>query len=145
MSSIFAVNNRRFDPLGDRPVADGPDRPAYRHESRGVTYTLEPSASWKHPFMRIALPNYGKILDQVLRLQAPAAQGRLAQPPHLGVGVVQARQQPLVAHHVVGRPDGRPDLPGTAVDEQMKRARGFAHRTDIQTFFDFHWADEAED
>jgi hypothetical protein len=37
MSSIFAVNNRRFDPLGDRPVAGvAPDRPAY---------TLEPSAS----------------------------------------------------------------------------------------------------
>jgi gluconokinase len=29
--------------------------------------------------------------------------------------------------------------------EQMKRDRGFAHRTDIQTFFDFHKADEAED
>jgi hypothetical protein len=29
--------------------------------------------------------------------------------------------------------------------EQMKRARGFGHRTDIQTFFDFHKADEAED
>jgi hypothetical protein len=28
--------------------------------------------------------------------------------------------------------------------EQMKRDRGFAHRTDIQTFFDFHKADEAE-
>jgi len=46
MSSIFAVNNRRFDPQGDRPVAGiAPDRPAYRHESRGITYTLEPSAS----------------------------------------------------------------------------------------------------
>lgn len=46
MSSIFAVNNRRFDPLGDRPVAgNAPDRPAYRHESRGVVYTLEPTAS----------------------------------------------------------------------------------------------------
>ncbi len=46
MSSIFAVNNRRFDPLGDRPVPGiGPDRPAYSHASRGVTYTLEPSAS----------------------------------------------------------------------------------------------------
>ena len=29
--------------------------------------------------------------------------------------------------------------------EQMKRDRGFSHRTDIQTFFDFHKADEAED
>jgi len=29
--------------------------------------------------------------------------------------------------------------------EQMKRARGFAHRTDIQTFFDFHRADEEQD
>ena len=29
--------------------------------------------------------------------------------------------------------------------EQMKRARGFADRTDIQTFFDFHKADENED
>jgi hypothetical protein len=29
--------------------------------------------------------------------------------------------------------------------EQMKRERGFAHRTDIQTFFDFHKADESED
>jgi hypothetical protein len=28
--------------------------------------------------------------------------------------------------------------------EQMKRARGFSHRTDIQTFFDFHKADENE-
>jgi hypothetical protein len=28
--------------------------------------------------------------------------------------------------------------------EQMKRARGFAHRADIQTFFDFHKADENE-
>lgn len=28
--------------------------------------------------------------------------------------------------------------------EQMKRARGFAGRTDIQTFFDFHKADENE-
>lgn len=28
--------------------------------------------------------------------------------------------------------------------EQMKRDRGFADRTDIQTFFDFHKADEAE-
>ena len=28
--------------------------------------------------------------------------------------------------------------------EQMKRDRGFANRTDIQTFFDFHKADEAE-
>jgi len=26
--------------------------------------------------------------------------------------------------------------------EQMKAARGFAHRDDIQTFFDFHKADE---
>lgn len=46
MSAIFAVNNRRFDPLGDRLVAGlAPDRPAYQHESKGVTYTLEPSAS----------------------------------------------------------------------------------------------------
>lgn len=29
--------------------------------------------------------------------------------------------------------------------ENMKRARGFAHRSDIQTFFDFHKADENED
>src|ERR1051325_8437512 len=29
--------------------------------------------------------------------------------------------------------------------EQMKRDRGFADRTDIQTFFDFHRADEASD
>ncbi|MCA1668223.1 MAG: hypothetical protein LC793_12675 [Thermomicrobia bacterium] len=46
MSSIFAVNNRRFDPLGDRSVpGSAPARPAYSHESQGVTYTLEPSAS----------------------------------------------------------------------------------------------------
>ncbi|MDQ2785207.1 MAG: hypothetical protein M3Y58_09430 [Chloroflexota bacterium] len=46
MSAIFAVNNRRFDPLGDRPVPGiAPARPAYRHESQGVTYTLDPSAS----------------------------------------------------------------------------------------------------
>ena len=32
----------------------------------------------------------------------------------------------------------------TAELEQMKRERGFAHRSDIQTFFDFHKADEAE-
>ena len=29
--------------------------------------------------------------------------------------------------------------------EQMKRARGFGQRTDIETFFDFHKADENED
>lgn len=29
--------------------------------------------------------------------------------------------------------------------EQMKQARGFADRADIQTFFDFHKADEASD
>ena len=29
--------------------------------------------------------------------------------------------------------------------EQMKQARGFADRADIQTFFDFHKADEAAD
>ncbi len=29
--------------------------------------------------------------------------------------------------------------------EQMKRERGFAGRTDIQTFFDFHRADEEEE
>ena len=29
--------------------------------------------------------------------------------------------------------------------EQMKRERGFENRSDIQTFFDFHKADEAED
>jgi hypothetical protein len=29
--------------------------------------------------------------------------------------------------------------------EQMKRERGFADRTDIQTFFDFHKADEQEE
>ena len=29
--------------------------------------------------------------------------------------------------------------------EQMKRAQGFAGRADIQTFFDFHKADEAAD
>jgi len=46
MSSIFTVNNRRFDPLGDRPVPGvAPDRPAYRHESNGIAYTLDPSAS----------------------------------------------------------------------------------------------------
>ncbi len=46
MSSIFAVNNRRFDPLGDRSVPGiAPARPAYSHASQGVTYTLEPSAS----------------------------------------------------------------------------------------------------
>lgn len=46
MSAIFAVNNRRFEPLGNRPVPGmTPDRPAYSHESKGVTYTLDPSAS----------------------------------------------------------------------------------------------------
>lgn len=46
MSSIFAVNNRRFDPLGDASVTGPrPDRPAYRHESRGMVHTLEPSAT----------------------------------------------------------------------------------------------------
>jgi hypothetical protein len=46
MSEIFAVNNRRFDPLGDRPgIGGGPARPAYRHESQRVTYTLVPSAA----------------------------------------------------------------------------------------------------
>ncbi len=46
MSSIFAVNNRRFDPLGDRSVPGiAPARPAYSHASQGVTYTLEPSAA----------------------------------------------------------------------------------------------------
>jgi len=34
--------------------------------------------------------------------------------------------------------------PQTEELQEMKRARGFAHRTDIQTFFDFHKADEAE-
>ena len=29
--------------------------------------------------------------------------------------------------------------------EKMKQERGFAHRTDIQTFFDFHRADETEE
>jgi len=29
--------------------------------------------------------------------------------------------------------------------EEMKQKRGFAHRTDIETFFDFHKADEASD
>lgn len=44
MSAIFAVNNRRFEPLGDRPsIGGGPGRSAYSHESQGVTYTLEPS------------------------------------------------------------------------------------------------------
>jgi gluconokinase len=33
----------------------------------------------------------------------------------------------------------------TAELEEMKRKRGFAGRADIQTFFDFHWADEHED
>jgi len=33
----------------------------------------------------------------------------------------------------------------TAELEQMKRERGFADRADIQTFFDFHKADEASD
>ncbi len=46
MSSIFAVNNRRFDPLGDRPVPGiAPARPAYSHASQGVTYTLDPDGS----------------------------------------------------------------------------------------------------
>ena len=35
--------------------------------------------------------------------------------------------------------EGSPEL------ESMKRARGFADRTDIQTFFDFHKADEESD
>jgi len=33
----------------------------------------------------------------------------------------------------------------TAELEQMKRDRGFGNRTDIQTFFDFHKADEQEE
>lgn len=33
----------------------------------------------------------------------------------------------------------------TAELEEMKRKRGFENRTDIQTFFDFHKSDEAED
>jgi hypothetical protein len=33
----------------------------------------------------------------------------------------------------------------TAELEQMKRERGFGDRADIQTFFDFHKADEQED
>jgi hypothetical protein len=46
MTPIFAVNNRRFDPLGDRPaIGPGPDRPAYTHESKGVVYTLEPTGT----------------------------------------------------------------------------------------------------
>jgi len=46
MSSIFAVDNRRFDPRGDRSVPGiAPARPAYSHASQGVTYTLEPSAA----------------------------------------------------------------------------------------------------
>jgi gluconokinase len=32
----------------------------------------------------------------------------------------------------------------TAELEEMKRKRGFTGRSDIQTFFDFHWADENE-
>ncbi len=46
MSAIDAVNNRRIEPLGDRPILGrAPDRLAYRHASQGVTYTLAPSAS----------------------------------------------------------------------------------------------------
>src|SRR5690242_16752165 len=33
----------------------------------------------------------------------------------------------------------------TAELEQMKRDRGFVHRDEIQTYFDFHKADESED
>jgi hypothetical protein len=34
---------------------------------------------------------------------------------------------------------------GSAALEEMKRKRGFADRADIQTFFDFHKADEESD
>jgi hypothetical protein len=64
MSSIFAVNNRRFDPLGDRPVAgSAPDRPAYAHESQGVTYTLEPSASGGYLMANTADEAAVEVLD----------------------------------------------------------------------------------
>jgi hypothetical protein len=45
MTPISAVNNRQFEPQGDRPaIGAGPARPAYTHTSNGVTYTLEPAA-----------------------------------------------------------------------------------------------------
>ncbi len=64
MSAIFAVNNRRFDPLGDRPVTgSAPDRPAYRHESQGVTYTLEPSATGGYLMTSTANEGAVEVLD----------------------------------------------------------------------------------
>ncbi len=64
MSSIFAVNNRRFDPLGDAPVAGSrPDRPAYHHESRGVVYTLEPSATGGYLLTSTADDGAVEVLD----------------------------------------------------------------------------------
>ncbi len=64
MSSIFAVNNRRFEPLGDRPVGGGaPARPAYSHESKGVTYTLEPSASGGYLMTSTADDGAVEVLD----------------------------------------------------------------------------------
>jgi hypothetical protein len=64
MSAIFAVNNRRFDPLGDRPVpGDAPDRPAYSHKSRGVTYTLDPSASGSYLMTSTADEAAVEVLD----------------------------------------------------------------------------------
>jgi hypothetical protein len=44
MTPINTANNRQFTPIGDRPsIGGGPARTAYTHESRGVTYTVEPS------------------------------------------------------------------------------------------------------
>lgn len=64
MSAINAVNNRRFEPLGDRPVAGiTPDRPAYRHESQGVTYTLEPTASGGYLMTSTAGDEAVEVLD----------------------------------------------------------------------------------
>jgi len=64
MSAIFAVNNRRFEPLGDRPVAgSAPARPAYTHESEGVTYTLEPSASGGYLMTNTAADAAVEVLD----------------------------------------------------------------------------------
>lgn len=64
MAAIFAVNNRRFEPLGDRPVAgSAPARPAYTHESEGVTYTLERSASGGYLMTNTAADAAVEVLD----------------------------------------------------------------------------------
>ncbi len=64
ISAIFAVNNRRFEPLGDRPVVGAaPARPAYTHESEGVTYTLEPSASGGYLMTSTAADAAVEVLD----------------------------------------------------------------------------------